>query len=1346
MSIYEVMDKILTIILILIFWLCSCKQKLATNTFEVNNWEKVSSKVSYLNVQSFCQDSLGYIWIATLHGLNRYNGYEFHQYYYDKEDSASLDNDMVFALFLDSSNRLWIGTLTGVNLYDFEHNRFIRYENSIRNSANIHSFYEDHLGNVWVATHEGLGLLDTIHQKVLFSQKPNCVVYSVWEDKSQRLWAGTNMGLAEYKNDSLWKYYPLPDHRQEITTIYKDPKGTWWMGTNAGLLCFDPLSRTFQKLPSSSLEQPQLALSRISFIREIDQLKLLIGTDSHGFFQYDILSQSLEQNIPWRLNGFNSNELLCSYVDRQKNVWIGSYDKGFSVWNKSLEFFNTEHKLSELVKNKFVTRIEEDHYGNLWIGTRYNGLYLYMPSGKVKVYNSVNSILLKDNKPIESLFIDSENRIWIGLADQLIAADISPNGDINILKRKNITQVRTMKEDETGNLWIGSWNGLIKIKRDNLLDEKLHQTFYYGNIPDVYILDSGDVLFSSYGEGILKVAQNDTIARIIKVPENATSAAQTCVTLFEDSQNRVWGGSYGHGLICLDRGQVRTFTKKNGLSNNNVLCFQEDTEGFLWMSTSNGISKLNPTDKTFINYSSNDGTLGNQYHEKGGLKHTDGRIFFTGNHGLTFLNSMVSFPQKAPPTVVLEDLKILNRSVRPESNSFNLSKNISYASNITLNHKQSNFSLDFTGFDFIAADKLSYAYKLEGFDERWNYVGNFRRASYSNLPAGSYNFLVKAINRDEVESLHPASIQITVKPAPWFSWQAWSLYLLIFISATYYLFRLVFKVKMNRKLLEVEHNERLREHEISEMKMNFFTNISHELRTPLTLISAPIEQLSGQKELKGTNKKLLDTISRNVTNMLRLINQLLDFSKIENGILSLMVQKEDIIQHIRNIQDVFLYPAAKKQILIIFSPHISSLALWVDIDKLDKILHNLLSNALKHTPEKGYINIKTQTLSKADVEIKYSCKINLSCSSFFEVEVIDSGPGIQENKLDELFKRYRTINGPLGLKPDYGSSGIGLHYTKHLVEKHNGQIKAQVHTDGGMIFSFILPIEDVYTDNEKQVSSESIITTLQNNQYPSKTKLSTKKQYTILIVEDNLELLEFIKDLLSPNYQILEAADGNKGWEVVQKKSPDLILSDVLMPGMSGYQLCNLIKTHPELSHIPVILLTAKSTIYDQVEGLEKGADQYICKPFNVDYLLLSIKNLFTARDKLRQYYSTPQTNAEKEIPIPVVLSEYDKRLMNKLTVILEKELSNPELNIDYIGRDLGLSRTSFYRKMKGLMNMTPIEFLNSYRLKMAAEMLQEGNLSLSEISDKTGFSSYSYFSKSFKKHFGISPKKYQIL
>ncbi len=1336
------MYKILTVAFVFTCWFCSCVKSGSKNITDANRGQKVSSQVSYLNVRSFCQDSLGYVWIATLHGLNRYNGYEFFQYFHDATDTTSLDNDLVFALYLDSSHRLWVGTLTGTNRYDFKSNRFIRYSNNPKYGANVYSFFEDHKGQIWVATHAGPGLIDTLAQKVVFPFSDRCLVSSFWEDNSQRLWMGTNRGLAECNNNSSWEYYPLPDNRQVTSTVYIDPNGIWWLGTNAGLVCFDPTSRTFKSLPAHCLNAPEISKTQINFIKEINRSKLLIGTESQGLFQYDILSQSLQQNEPWRLNNFNSSELLACYVDKQENVWIGSYDKGFTVWNKSLEYFNDDQQLSNMVKDKFVTRIVEDQYRNLWIGTRYHGLFHYTRSGKISVYDAKNSeIFSGNNSAIESLFIDSSNRIWIGLANELIVGSISADGHIRILMRKKIEQVRMMKEDRYGNLWIGSWNGLFKIENKGALFDKV-QTLYRSNVPDMCILNSGDLFFSSYGEGIFFLAKGDTMPKMVKITGKAASVAQGCVTLFEDSQNRIWMGSYGNGMLYWSNGQYHTFTKNEGLPNNNVLCFQEDRHGNIWMSTSNGISNLNMADTTFTNYSSSDGTLGNQYHEKGGLKHSDGRIFFTGNHGLTFFNPMVVLPGKSQPVIHLEDLKILNRSIQPKPDNMALPKSIAYANAITLSHRQSNFALDYTGIDFIAPDKLTYAYKLDGFDENWNYMGNFRRATYSNLPAGKYTFFVKAINSNGIESNRPAHIQITIKPAPWFSWQAWTLYILTFMLGSYLLFRLIFKVKMHRRLLGIEHSEREREHEISEMKMNFFTNISHELRTPLTLISAPLEQLSVSGSLNETNMQLLNTISRNVQSMLRLINQLLDFRKMESGILSLQVQEEDIIQHLRNILDVFIYPAEKKQISIIFSPHTPNLVLWVDTDKLEKILHNLLSNALKHTPEKGFVRLTTNELSNIEACKKYADLTGPSDYPYIEVIVSDSGPGIPEEKLGELFVRYRRINGPSGVRPDYGGSGIGLHHTKRLVEAHNGLILAHNQPEGGMAFSFILPIKDIYTENDKIIIPDILIH--QNKEYQSmESNSNAKKPYTILIAEDNVELMDFIRNLLKNQYNVLEALDGDNAWELTRNELPDLILSDVLMPGITGYQLCSLVKNNPELCHIPVILLTAKTTIFDQVEGLDQGADAYICKPFHVDYLLLTIKNLFMARDRIRQYYSIPQPQIHEEPPIPVTLCPHDQKMMKKLTMILEQELSNPELNVDYIGRDLGFSRTGFYRKIKGLMDMSPIDFLRSYRLRKAAEMLQEGSLSLTEISDKTGFSSYSYFSKSFKKHFGVTPKEY---
>jgi signal transduction histidine kinase/DNA-binding response OmpR family regulator len=760
------------------------------------------------------------------------------------------------------------------------------------------------------------------------------------------------------------------------------------------------------------------------------------------------------------------------------------------------------------------------------------------------------------------------------------------------------------------------------------------------------------------------------------------------------------------------------------------------------MSTSQGISRLNTADCTFTTYAKSDGAPGNQYHEKGGLKHSDGRIFFTGNHGLTFFNPLTILPGKQPPAIHLEDLKILNRSIRPAPDNPVLPVSIAYARHITLNHRQSSFSLDYTGIDFLSSGKLNYAYKLEGFDKEWNNVGNFRRATYSNLPPGRYTFLVKAVNSEGMESPAPAELQITVKPAPWFSWPAWASYILLFLFITFLLFRQSFKIKMNRRLLEMEHREREREREVTEMKMHFFTNISHELRTPLTLISAPLEQLWALN-MPDKPKRLLETISRNVQSMLKLINQLLDFRKMETGVLALQVQQEDVISLIKDILDVFVFPAEKKQIDLSFIPHAPGFMLWVDTDNLEKILYNLLSNALKHTPEKGAVKVTTSELTCSEAKGKYQDFPGTAGYSCLEITVSDSGRGVPEDKMGDLFVRYRQIDGPSGLRPDYGGSGIGLHYTKRLTEIHNGRIKAVNKPEGGMSFSFILPAGDVFSESEKKVNPEVFTPARTGYIEPEQTGgQHTKKQYTILLVEDNAELMEFIRDLLSSKYELLTASNGDKGWELAEKESPDLIVSDVLMPGISGYQLCAQVKNHPALSHIPVILLTAKSTLTDQLEGLEQGADAYICKPFHVDFLLLTVKNLFMARDRLRQYYAGPKTEEETTVPVP--LSPYDRKFMDKLMQLLEQELSNPQLNVDAVGKELGFSRTAFYRKIKGLTDISPVDFLRSYRLRRAAEMIRQDTDTLSGIAEKTGFGSYSYFSKSFRNHFGIKPKDYK--
>jgi signal transduction histidine kinase/ligand-binding sensor domain-containing protein/DNA-binding response OmpR family regulator len=1300
-----------------------------------------TSDISFLDVSSFAQDSLGYMWMATLGGLNRYNGYEFQHFLHDSSDSTSLLHDFVLSLLIDSSQNFWVGTSNGVSSFDLRTNRFSHYTGGM---TSVYSFFEDHTGQIWAATLLGPGIVDRERKNVIFPWEPQAVNL-FWEDNSHRLWMGLNeeQGLAVRKDQSSWEYYTLPGKRS-VTCIYADPQDTWWLGTNAGIVLFDPVSRTFKDPEISVPENTKLNKTQINFIKEVEPLKLLIGTTTEGFFYYDILSKHLQHNTPARFNPFNSSQLHTCYINRQGNAWIGTYDKGFIIGNKQSDCFNIDQVLSHLFKEKFVTRIIEDKNNHFWIATRYDGLYRYSPS---KGFETFKNLFPEKNEFLEVIFIDSMQRIWIAFETQLIIANITDSGHVNIIKRMNIGNVRTIKEDSGKNIWLGTWKGLFKIGFVN--EQVTIDKIYSSNIPDICILDSGDILFSSFGEGLFKIVKDDTVPQLLDFPERVNPIAATCVTLYEDAQHRIWIGSYGNGTLCYLDGVYKSFSKDNGLPSNNVLCFQEDgLTGDIWMSTSHGISRLkvSTNDTVITNFFKTDGALGDQYHEKAGCRSSDGRIFFAGNHGLTFFNPSSILPNNDPPLVNIEDLKIFHQSVQPAGQGSVLKENIAYTEKIILNHKQTTISLDYAGLDFSAPNKLTYKYKLEGFDRQWNYAGNFRRATYSNLPPGKYMFYVSAINGDGIESVHPAYLQITVKPAPWFSWQAWLCYAVLLIATTFFALRFLFNTKINRQLMEQEHNERIREKEISKMKINFFTNISHEFRTPLTLISAPLEKLYAAVTLDENNLKLLDTVYRNVHRMLQLINQLLDFVKIENGVLLLNVQQDCIIQKLRNIYESFLYLAERKDIKLLFDPHITNQYVWIDTDKIEKIMYNLLSNAIKHTPENGIIEIFTCLLNREESIQKYGSNIQIDCSLFVEITVSDTGPGIPENKLQELFIRYRQINGSSGANPDYSGSGIGLHYTKTLIESHKGQIRARVKPDKGMEFSFIIPANDVYTEKDKGETKKDVFTLGFPKGQPVLKKnpggLSQKQCYSVLIVEDNIELMDFISALLSEEYYVIEASNGDKAWEVLQSKSPDLILSDVLMPGISGYELCSQIKTCPEYCHIPVVLLTAKTSMPDQIEGLELGANAYICKPFNTDYLLLTISNLLKNKDILRQYFSTPRKDAGGDA-MPVTLMRHDQLFMDKLTSLLENKLSDPNLNIDYIARELGFSRTAFYRKIKGLADISPNDFLRNYRLKCAAEKILNDSASLIEISEQTGFSSYSYFSKSFKKHYGVTPKDY---
>lgn len=1320
------------------------RQMLQEQTIQTRNPVTLSPDISHLDVNAFAQDSLGYMWIATLGGLNQYNGYEYRHYSHIPTDSTSLRHDFVFSLLIDSSHTFWVGTANGVSIFDFEKSRFVHYSSVM---TPVYSFFEDHNGEIWLATPLGPGMVDKNKQTVSFTWEPQ-FVNLFWEDDAHRLWMGLSeqRGLAVREDSLSWEYYSLPGSRS-VTCMYSDPQGVWWLGTNAGIILFDPTSHSFRspEFPATP-EATKLNQTQVNFIKEVEPLKLLIGTATEGFFYYDLLSQKLQQNSPVRFNPYYSAQLHTCYIDKRGNAWIGTYDKGYALANKQSDCFNDDPVLSNQFKGKFVTRVIEDDAHHLWIATRYDGLYRYSPFGEWIKYEN-QRLLPGKNEFLEAIFIDSQQRVWIAFETWLIVARVTAEGRFSIIQRLNLENVRIVKEDQAKNVWLGTWDGLYKVSLsdDGVTIDKVRSS----NVPDICILRSGDILFTAFGEGVFRIQNGDSVPQLLDFPEEIRQVTSSSVTLFEDSRHRVWMGSYGNGAAWYLDGAYAFFSKDNGLPSNNVLCFQEDLNRDIWMSTSHGISRLKFTDKEPVisSFFKNDGTLGDQYHEKAGCRRDDGQIFFAGNHGLTFFKPSSILPNQTPPLINIEDLKIFNQSVQPAPKGSVLTKNISHTTEVVLTHKQTTISLDYAGIDFTAPTKLTYKYMLEGFDKHWNEVGDFRRATYSNIPRGKYLFYVTAINGDGVESVSPASLKITVKPAPWFSWQAWASYAILLLVILSAVLRFWYRTKINKQLAEMEHNERMREKEVSKMKINFFTNISHELRTPLTLISAPLEKLYTSTRWEGHDLKLLDIVYGNVHRMLHLINQLLDFEKIENGALMLKVQQADIIRALQGIYESFFYLAERKGVKLLFNPHVLDETLWLDTDKMEKIVYNLLSNAIKHTPRNGTVELLTRVVERDECIQLYGENKFTNCSLFLEVTVSDTGPGVPEDKLKDLFIRYRQISGSSGLNRDYSGSGIGLNYTKTLVESHKGGIRAHLKPEKGMEFSFVIPAQDVYSALEKENPLQDIValdipkvSTTRKSTQPMTTQ---KPRHSVLIVEDNIEFMGFISNLLSEEYHVFEATDGSQGWELVQNESPDLVLSDVLMPGLSGYELCARIKKSIEYCHIPVVLLTAKTSMPEQIEGLEQGANAYICKPFNPDYLLLTVSNLLKNKEALRNYFSTPR---EKEGELmPVTLNTRDKLFMEKLTSLLEDKMADPDLDIDYIARELGCSRSVFYRKIKGLTDISPNDFVRNYRLKSAAEKIINDPLSLSEVAEQTGFSSYSYFSKAFKKHFGVTPKEYQL-
>jgi signal transduction histidine kinase/ligand-binding sensor domain-containing protein/CheY-like chemotaxis protein/AraC-like DNA-binding protein len=1351
------------------------------------------------------------MWIATEDGLNKYDGYKFTTYRHDPHDSTSLSNNNLTSLYDDPSGNLWISTIGGgLNKYNHEKDHFFNYTPDPNNPESISTnvmqqtvgFNYDGKAVLWVGTQFGLNKMDLVTQKFKHYQHsdkgfPYTYIEAMIVDSLGFVWIGcTEGGLYKFdpKTELFTNYqhdpenpYSLSDN--SVSSIWLDSSGILWVGTsNGGLNKFDQKKEQFIRYQHDPYNPHSLSHKFVVAIYEDRAGILWVGTAAGGLnrFNRETGHFSHYKYEPGNSNSLGDNTVMCIYEDISSVLWVGTwegiykFDPGKTEFSDYKQIPGNPNSLS----NSYIWSIYESDYGGqrtLWVGTKTGGLNkLDRNSGKYTHYqHDLNNSKSIPSNLISALFEDRAGILWIGTwGDGLIKFDpireqftqYINDMDDPISISSNI--IRTIFEDNSGILWIGTQGaGLNRFNRET---GKFSFIGFRTQIMQIYEDQSG-VLWIAAFSGLKKLdRETEQYTTYWHNPDDPNSiSSNKVISIHEDKTGRLWFGTIGGGLNKFNResGEFISYTMKNGLPNDVINGILEDTQGNLWLSTNNGLSRFNPETGKFRNYDVDDGLLGNQFYPGVCYKSKDGEMFFGGTKGLNAF-----YPDRLRinphiPEIVITDFQIFNEPVAvkkeksdEKNNVYTLPKHISLLEEIELSYRENIFSFEFAALDYRRPQKNKYAYLMEGVDPDWVFIDASRRfATYTNLDPGEYTFKVKGSNNDGLWNEEGSSIKIIITPPWWKTNPAYTFYIFLVGFIVFGVWRFQTNRLKIKHELELEHVHTEKLEEVDQLKSRFFANISHEFRTPLTLILGPIEQMISGK-LKGNLVEHYKIIRRNGKRLLQLINQLLDLSKLESGKLKLQARATEILVQ------AFESLAVRKKITLKFNSEMNSQEVYIDVDKFEKIINNLLSNAFKFTPEHGEIlvNLTAVIPAKAGIQkgivqkeiqskkwIPHQVRddnIGNSQSKMMEITITNTGPGIPPDRLDKIFDRFYQVDDSSTRHQD--GTGIGLALTKELVELHHGKINVSCRGNGPhalTVFFVSLPItkdnfkpEEIFEEPvlEETAGLELIETdvSIVEDEPPKETiRPSRKSAPLLLIVEDNPDVTTYIRSFLDQDYRIITATNGKEGWQQAGKKYPDLIISDVMMPEMDGFELCQKLKSDENTSHIPVILLTAKADIDSRIEGLEFGADDYISKPFDDKELRVRVKNLIEQRKKLREKF----TRMIEIKPGEIAATSMDEQFLKRLLDVFENHISEADYNTESFASEIGMSRSNLYRKIQALTNQSTNDFIRSLRLKRAAQLLRKSTGTVSEIAYAVGFNSPSHFSKIFRQQFGQSPSNF---
>ncbi|MCF8358812.1 MAG: response regulator [Prolixibacteraceae bacterium] len=1327
---------------------------LLSSLFENYN---VSNGLTDEKIHCCIQDSKGWIWIGTDYGILRFDGYDFTPFQIMNETGNILQKTLIRKIFEDERGNIWIGTdFQGLFKYSRDKNTLTQFKSPESLQNTVWDIIKDSNNKLCLGTEGGLTHFnpETEQFELSITKKTSKLLPGTWVrklfiDKSGRLWVGADKGIAVLNSNNTLEELLLnadsyKDRENEIWEIYQDNDGTIWVGTYlGGLLKYNTQSKTLDKV---ILDKSNLRSSTVRAIAQDKNDNLWFGTRG-GLYNLNATTGETHHYKNDADNRFSliHNSVLDLMIDKKGDLWVGTRN-GLSYLNfdkQAFGYLSSKQYDPNKLNNGDVYVLWEDGQNKLWIGTENGGINIYDPQKKTIEYITVKDGLSKNC--IKAICPDNKGNVLIGTYLGGLNIYNPRTGDCKVFlndpkdpKSISHNEVWAIVNDSKNRIWIGTSKGL------DLFDEEKQTFSHYESVGEmgyasmIYEDRRGDLwVFSADKEKVFFIKPFNSY-KVFDIQSRA---------ICEDINGNIWMGTLGQGLLKMNSEHeiVANYTIDDGLPNNVLNGLINVNNESLWISSNNGLSKFMIATEEFRNYYSSDGLLNNKFNYGAFQKTQNNSLVFGGKKGVDFVFlDKISRNNYVPP-IVITGFRIFNKEVAvslPGQDGL-LTKHISETKEIVLNYDQNMISFDFAALNYTNSQKNKYKYMLEGFDKEWNDIGTSRRATYTNLDHGEYVFKVIGSNNDNVYNEKGAEVAVTIEPPLWKT--NWFRILSIFFLLV--IVFVVFLMVRNREKLKQELiYERQTAHKVKEidrLKHQFFMNVSHEIRTPLSLIMGPLDKIMSMNIHDNAVSTNLNLIKRNTVNLEKLVNQLLDYRKLETGNVKNELKKGNLKVFIENIIETFRFTAEDKGISLVFKSDQPICFTWFDEEKIEKILNNLISNAIKYSRRKGEVSISLSSVFADDIVNSNLLIPPLDAESskykkYIKIKVTDTGIGIAPDDLPKIFDRFRRIRN--NSEVDSQGIGIGLALTKELVKIHDGHLRVRSQIGKGSRFSVFIPFYDENLQADEGEIGEVVLNEAVERNDNDENNNINKNRAIILVVDDNQDLRSFIRSHFEPEYNIIEAKQGKDGWKKSLENVPDIVISDVMMPVMNGNELCRKLKKDERTSHIPVIMLSALGSSENQLAGIDAGADDYLTKPFDIGLLKAKVDNIFSIRKSLRERYSKQMVLKPKD----VILTSPDEKFLKKLIGIVEKNIANENLDVEFLAKNMLVSRTQLYRKIGALTDMSPKEFVRELRLNRAAQIIGQNKMNISEVAYSVGFCDVAYFRKCFKEKFGVSASSYK--